>query len=159
MSYDIYIGEAEVFTPDAEDREEITSLWVVVTRRAHPEAPCFDNDPCTKNENHRHPGYSSWSEWCRAVGLNRLFFDGKDGLMVAHPGCVALRKRHHTKILAALHRWQKQHPGATPGFYPFDPNTDEVDGSVDPMLARLVWLEWWVRWSLANCTNPALYNS
>lgn len=159
MSYDIYIGEAAVFEPDAEDREEITSLWVVVRKRAHPEAPRFDNDPCTNNENHRHPAYGAWSEWCRDVGLHRLFFDKDDGLMRSHPGCVALRKRHHTEIIAALHRWQKKQPGAVAGFYPFDWNDDKVDGSVDPMLARLIWLEWWVRWALANCTNPAIYNS
>jgi hypothetical protein len=24
--------------------------------------------------------------------------------------------------------------------------------------ARLVWLEWWVRWALDNCKVPVIYN-
>lgn len=31
-------------------------------------------------------------------------------------------------------------------------------GTFDPILARLIWLEWWMAWALKNCTTPAIHN-
>ena len=31
-------------------------------------------------------------------------------------------------------------------------------GTFDPVLARLIWLEWWMAWALKNCTTPAIHN-
>lgn len=166
MSYDIYIGEAEIDVPDEDDGNELT---VRVRGIAHDDAPSFPGDEMTGNGNSRHPGYSQWADFCRAVGLHDLFFDKTGdvpGLMVEHPGCVVLRRSHGDAIHKSLAAWRTQCAGKVAGW---DPNADFMgkakpgttlapEGHYDGNLARLVWLDWWVRWALAECKTPALYN-
>jgi len=45
--------------------------------------------------------------------------------------------------------WIKRNPNAVRGF--MDPKFDDV-------LARLIWLEFWIEWSLNNCKNPGIFN-
>lgn len=154
MSYDIFIGEAEL-------SKDSGSMHVRVNRiDEHPEAPSFPNDEMTGRGNHRHPGYTAWSEFCQMTDLYALFFAENEGLMCEHPGCFRLTQAHHQIIAGALDRWQTEHPGAVPGFegwvLPGRPAAPPTGN--DPILACLLWLEWWVRWALTNCTNPAIYN-
>lgn len=158
MSYDIYIGNAEL-DPVGEDENDITYWSIRVSSVKLPNAPTFPNDEMTGNGNSRHPGYSAWSEWCRETGLYSLFFADDSGLMCEHPGHRALKKEHAEQIEAALKRWQKNHPNAVPGFDEWNINNpDTPTGLYDPMLARLIWLDWWVKWALANCERPCIYN-
>lgn len=143
MSYDIYIGECIAVAND-EGKYHVT-----VARCVDQDAPVFDDDPMTGNGNSRHPGYSQWTEWCDTVGLTSLFFDGDKGLMRSHPGAFALRKEHLVTISNALTKWEERNPDSVPGF----------GNGQDAFLARLIWLEWWVRWALDRCQLPAIYNS
>lgn len=146
MGYSIYIGEAVI-------KDDDDHVWLGVKQIEHPEAPFFPNDSMTGRTNGRHPSYGGWAEFTRETGLYDLFFDKENGLMAEHPGVAKLLPKHHARVKTALEFRQVVSKGA-PGFPPMG----KTDGS-DPMLARLIWLEWWMRWALANCKCPALENS
>lgn len=175
MGYDITIGEAFISPPDADEAAEWPHISINARDAAHPDAPTFPGDGMTGKGNSRHPSYSAWAEFCRGVGLHRLFY-GREahephssarnaGLMSAHPGAVLLTRAHHAQIAAALDRYRSEHPDARPGWAepveggdpfrgPWKPETEGLDGN----LARLIWLEWWVRWALDHCKVPTLWN-
>jgi len=166
MSYDIYIGNAEIETPDPkyekEDGEYQPLDWVVphVTRSDAPQLPY---DFMTGNGNSRHPGYSQWADFCEDVELTDLFFNKKTGLMRKHPGTFEITKEHLETIKLAKEKYEKDHPDAIPG-WDYDQkwlHDREVDDGVrgrDGILARLIWLEFWFDWALKNCRKPAIYN-
>jgi len=175
MGYTITIGEARVEAPDASEAMDWPHISVRAEGFSHDDAPTFRGDSMTGNGSSRSPSYTAWAEFCEAVGLYRLFFGvdrgeahergGNAGLMSRHPGAALLTKEHHAQIAAALVRYRTEHPEARPGWMehteggdffcgPWDPETVGLDGN----LARLMWLEWWTRWALANCKVPTLAN-
>lgn len=176
MGYNITIGTAFINPPDESEAAEWPHIGVRVEGTSHPDAPTFPGDGMTGNGSTRSPSYSAWAAFCRNVGLHRLFYGreahephepGRNaGLMSEHPGAVLLTKAHHAEIAAALDRYRTTHPGARPGWPvpaeggndfdgPYTPETINLDGD----LARLIWLEWWVRWALDSCAIPALRNT
>ena len=156
MSYDIYIGEGII-----DENDDSGELRVRVKGLSLPEAPSFPNDQMTGKGNSRHPGYSQWSNFCREAGIYDLFFDEETGLMHRHPGTFILKQNHLDEIRAAKDRWVKNNPDKNPGF-PADewmkPEFQEKITNPDPILARLIWLEFWVDWALKNCKVPAIHN-
>ena len=140
MGYDIKIGEACVVAPaGAGEADEGVPPRIWAVGATHPEAPAPD---IGHPHNGIAPSYGGWSGFADAVGLRDLFFDEKTGLMRDHPGAAVLTRKHHARIHAEL--------------------VDIVDGvnSVgDDHRQRLVWLEWWVRWALDNCTIPVIANT
>ena len=173
MGYSITIGEGYVVAADAADIDRhYASPEVRVCARGttHPSAPTCPGDELTANSNYRAPSYTGWTDFTKATGLHDLFYGPEDGrgpgLMSAHPGCARLTRAHHARIAAALDRYRSEHPDARPGWReqvegghwhngPWKPETEGLDGN----LARLIWLEWWVRWALDNCAMPVIYNS
>jgi hypothetical protein len=154
MSYDIYIGNAVL--------EEGEDLEVQYAVDAHIElsAPSFPYDALSRQANSRHPGYCQWGDFCREVGLYDLFFGEESGLMRDHPGIKPLTTAHLEAVREALARHREQHPDTIPGF-DWSPVSGEPDDGVrgrDGVLARLLWLEWWIEWALQNCEKPAIYN-
>jgi hypothetical protein len=122
-------------------------LSVTVRAATRPDAPAFDNDPMTGRGNHRHPSYAGWRGFCEEAGLDALFFDEEAGLMRRHPGTSPLLPEHGAVIRRALELWRETHPDVRPGF---------LSGQ-DHVLARLLWLDWWVQWALAQPV-PAIHN-
>lgn len=157
MSYDIYIGEAKPYVyEDEDDRGAFETVRITVERMTHPEAPTFPNDGMTGNGNSRHPGYSQWSDFARSCGLHDVLVEG---WIKEHPGSVLLTRGHIDRIKDALSAWRSGHPDAVPGFARNDPETWKlVDTHYDAVLARLIWLEWWCEYALANCRIPTVYN-
>lgn len=171
MGYDIYIGQA-VIDEECVD-EDSPRLTVRVIGVELPDAPAFPNDPLSEHRNSRSPSYTGWSNFLQAAGLSELFMNNDNGLMCEHPGCCKLFESHYTRIHGALEAWRQRHSDAVPRFSsvewggfimrrdghgavavePSDEATEE-----DSILARLIWLDWWVRWALDNCTLPAIYN-
>lgn len=154
MGYDIYIGEAGIYpAPD-----EVGQAWeygrpavhITVRDIERDDAPAFPGDEMSHHANHRHPSYTVWGEFARSTGLHDLFF-GDDGLMSEHPGAQAFNAHDVQQVQAALATFQQQHRGATPQF-----GNSATDA--DATLARLLWLEWWMRWAVENCRVPTLYN-
>lgn len=154
MGYTIRIGNA---VPEfSKDYNELWAGW-----RVNPEssdcAPTFNNDELTGNTNTRSPSYSGWSVFLTEVGLHKLFFEDYEGLMSNHPGCKMITQQHLDEVQTALIKYQAR-ATLPPGFEEFDPDNQEAH-THDGYLARLIWLEWWMRWALANCETPAIDNT
>ena len=174
MSYDIYIGNGYMAVPTPVD-DGTNEPHIEVKGMVHPEAPEFPGDTMTGKGNSRHPGYSQWSDFCEMAGLHDLFFGARwNGagqakptrdmcLMRGHPGCALLQPSDLLEIRQARERWEAK-PWPTSERIPgWDPNfkwsdKGEGDPRYDNILARLLWLEWWVTWALANCETPCLFN-
>ena len=166
MSYDIIIGNAELEAEWESEFDEPRAEWVVHLATADG-APAFPYD-FQPSSNCRSPGYTQWSEFCTLTGLHLLFYGGPDdglrhygGILSNHPGIVALKPSMLATVREARERWQKQNPDAEPGFdfFSFDPNSHKGDDGVrgrDPILARLLWLEWWMDYALRTCERPAI---
>lgn len=157
MAYNIYIGNAVPVEQDGE--------WSVrVENATRHDAPAFPFDGMTGHSNRRSPGYTQWSDFCDAAGLSDLFFNEDAGLMREHPGCTALRPEHLAAVRAARVEWGITHPAAVPG-WDWSPHAIKAEGADDGIrgrdgvMARLVWLEWWMEWALRECERPALFNS
>ena len=133
MSYDITIGEGRPEGVREIERED---------------APNWADDCLTGKGNHRHPGYSQWSEFCGVVGLEDLFFNPRNGLMRKHPGKERLTAEHAAAVKTALVRWNARH--AVPAGW--------GEGE-DPMKARLIWLDYWTSWAVAHCAKPTIENT
>ena len=151
MGYTIKIGNAKpVFK---KEYDELYAAWEVEPM-ALETAPRFPGDP-TKNTNERSPTYCTWSDFLDWASLKCLFYDESDGLMRfrSEGGCTVINKMDYLEIKSALYRKKLSTIG--------DPGFDEVDKpekySFDQAnLARLIWLEFWVRWALDNCETPAI---
>jgi hypothetical protein len=149
MGYNISIGNARV--EQDLDGVQLLAKWVVdvVT---NDQAPEFPNDQVTGKSNMRMPGYSAWGDFCRESGLYRLFY-GDDGLIAYHPGCAKISAQHVAEVKKAVFSWQKARVEsgftAEPGF----------GMGYDQILARLLWLEYWMTWAIDNCEIPAIGNS
>jgi hypothetical protein len=150
MSYSITIGNAVPF--HSKDEYELYACWVVESATSD-DAPTFINDQMTGNSNGRHPSYSGWSDFLEKTDLGDLFYND---LMAQHPGCVQITSEHYERVHSALESYQKI-ATKPPGFGDWMNN---VDGSqYDPYLARLIWLDFWMKWALDNCETPAIRNT
>lgn len=178
MGYTLTIGNAELESSwDTSEYGECYAKWGV-KGFASDDAPQFAYDLLTKNTSERSPSYSGWAEFCRATGLVNLFFGTPlegcdetrmsrhdrydDGLLSSHPGCAPIKQSTLDTVKAARLAYEAKHPGAIAGFDYSDMWPNEKDDGVrgrDPMLARLIWLEWWMQWVLTNCERPAMQNS
>ena len=162
MGYDIYIGCGR--PEHTTEYCQLSARWVV-DGVVHDEAPTFPHDSMTGQGNGRHPSYSGWSDFCREAGLYELFFDKNDGLLASHPGCEMIQEHHVAKIKKALSRWQKTatKPPGFAGFGKFNEETKEWETpdeeKYDPILARLIWLDYWMTWALETCEVPAIQNT
>lgn len=147
MAYHIAIGNA---VPEfSKEDGELYACWVV-EETSNEDAPSFIGDKITGKSNIRLPSYIGWSEFCEKVGLYDLFFKQWKGLFHQHPGCVMITQEIYQEVFNALEEYQK-HAKRPPGYDDF--------GNYDYNLARLMWLEYWMKWALENCETPAIYNS
>ena len=162
MSYDIYIGAGR---PEFDIEDCYLYARWVVNSEAHDDAQKFPNDSMTGNGNSRHPSYSGWSDFCRESGLYDLFLNKEFGLMASHPGCKIIQESHVAEVKKALVDWERKatKPPGFSGFGKFNKETQEWEtqdeGKYDHILARLIWLDWWMTWALENCEVPAIQNT
>lgn len=172
MGYTITIGEARL-NYSAED----LYLTIEAEDTTHPDAPDFDK--YTGKGNARSPSYSGWTSFCHEAALFELFygrgwdpdarqyrictegFHRERPLMDEHPGHAVLCQGDLDLVREARKRREASNGGKPPGFFEFSAETkwQEVDNGNDPILARLVWLEFWIEWALQNCKIPILQNT
>lgn len=151
MGYTIKIGEASFYKDS-----DYSYIDITAKPEKHDGAPAF-GEP-TDFTNQRWPSYTVWAEFLKATGLYDLFTDEDRGLMRKHPGTALLTKQHQETIRDALNKWKEK--GTNPGFSEtFDGKIVEGQENSDPMLARLIWLDYWVTWAVENCENPVITNS
>lgn len=162
MSYNITIGNAKPY--HSKEDGYLYAKWVV-ENAATDDAPIFPHDEITGNGNCRSPGYSVWHDFTREAGIEPMWYDKEEGLLREHPGCFILEKHHHTTVIAALERWRLRAtlPPGFSGFPEYDKDKQvwksPDEGKYDAILARLIWMEWWMAWALKNCETPAVENS
>jgi hypothetical protein len=162
MGYNINVGNAK---PEfSKDDGELYAHWTV-DGATSPDAPTFPHDEMTGNGNGRSPSYSAWADFCRDAGIYDLFLEKYEGLMSSHPGCKMLQSEHLLIVQAALVKW-KRTATLPPGFCGWPEHNRETgtwespdEGKYDSTLARLMWLEFWMKWALENCETPAIENS
>ena len=166
MGYDISIGNASL---EYSKGDEYMRISVELT--THPDAPT--HCPYTKDGNMRSPGYCAWHEFCEDAGITEMFYgQGWDGsqrryvectdsfhreapLLSEHPGAFPLLAEDLQYIRAARIKREATNGGKPPGFWDDDGNKDNGN---DHVLARLLWLEFWIDWALTNCEMPAIAN-
>lgn len=153
MGYTFTIGNA---TPrhDKDDFPYLSAEWDV-DPMTHEDAPTFPGDEMTGSSNQRSPSYSVWSDFCKEVGLYEIFYYETGHLVGSHPGCTGITKEMVDHVSDRLKSW-KTKAILPAGFeaewgYNGPPNFDYS-------LARLTWLEWWMRWAFENCETPAIAN-
>lgn len=153
MGYTFTIGNA-VPVHDKADFPDLYAHWDV--EAAHDEhAPTFPHDELTGNGNSRSPSYSTWAHFCRTVGLYDFFYTSSGHLHAGHPGCIGIRLEDAQFVTAALNRYQAI-AVLPPGFEEWGYQGPD---RFDAHLARLIWLEWWMRWATERCETPAIQNT
>lgn len=158
MAYAIKIGEFSINNEDPE------CSFVEAKKVTLAEAPAFPND-AIKHTNSRFPGYSVWYDFCAVAGLQTLFYQD-DQFRGGHPGYFELTQDHLNQAQTALTNYQLANNGKPPGFSPFMPSgmpsgfgkANNTLLEYDATLARLIWVEWWIRWALLNCSRPIVSN-
>jgi len=162
MGYNITIGNA---IPEfSKEDGELYACWVVEGACSN-DAPTFPNDLMTGNTNSRSPSYTGWNDFCEESGLYDLFYRKWEGLIYNHPGCVPITQEHYQEVYNALER-RKNKATKPPGFC-CDSQWDKEnkvwvtqdEDKYDYILARLMWLEYWMKWALENCETPAIQNT
>lgn len=118
----------------------------------HQDAPSFPGDP-TGNTNQRLPSYSDWHDFCQDVGLYDLFYHHDVGLIRTHPGWFEFWQKHLKIVRNARIAYQKKWPNVSPGWH------DYGDNLVSGNMARIMWLEWWMKYALEHFDHPGISNS
>jgi hypothetical protein len=146
MGYVFLIGQGVEFD-EGRDMPQVKEI-----RRD--DAPVFPGDEHTGNSNVRSPSYGAWHDFCKATGLYELFYKPNGNLIAGHPGYMRIDEHVLEYIQAAL-RYYRAKTTLLPGFVSWGYGGASV---YDGNLARLIWLEYWCRWALENCTNPIIQN-
>lgn len=151
MGYTFKIGNA---TPrhDKDDFPYLSASWDVDAIECA-DAPDIPNDICGKR-NERSPRYSVWADFLRATDLYDLLMNERGSPVGGHPGCWGLTREMADRISEARRDYESK-ARLPAGFERFDHSGPR---SYDDTLARLIWLDWWVRWAVENCETPAIAN-
>jgi hypothetical protein len=152
MGYTLRIGNAvPEFNKDY--FPELYATWTVGGQR-NEDAPAFGDPSDYCNE--RSPSYSIWSDFCEEVGIYDVFYNERGHLHASHPGCIGITPEDLETVQKALKNRQESATlpaGFEKGW------TYDGPANFDYHLARLIWLEYWMRWALENCETPAISNS
>lgn len=160
MGVSIYIGEISTRRVDHEleplngnEHERVIKgekvyFDCIIPRVEVKESPVLPGDEVNAHKNWRIIDYWTWGKFCRETDLKDLFENKKYGLLRNDREAMPLTQDHVFQVQQAMMRWEKDHPGAVPGF----------GEPYDPMFARLVWFEWWMRWATTHCECPGIYH-
>lgn len=170
MGYNLKIGEAKIHFDS-----EYAAVRIETDGFKNPDAPTFPNDTMTENTSWRFPSYTGWSEFCKESGLYPLFYGkGWDPvyrqnvtdeetipwrerpILDHHPGVALIVFKDLDFIRKCLKQYKKTAPKKKPGFEGWNGEDADV---YDPILARLIWLEYWFDYALKNCKVPVMTNS
>lgn len=146
MGYTITIGELEV-NKSPDDGLDCDCISFSAVGVKHDDAPAF-GEP-TDRTNSRWPSYSAWVGAMRDAGLEDVFFD-RGNLIGGHPGVRLVTQELVNVVSAALAEWKADHPESVAAF---------EGENADNVLCRLIWLDYWLKWALANCETPVIANS
>ncbi len=150
MGYIVQVGNAIPFV----GKETSVLAWQIEDF-CHEECPTFFGDPSKRNL--RAPGYGVWDSFCDAVGLTDMFYLQLSGRKLVRKGCIRLTEKHLDLVSLCLTEYKNNMKvKIPPGYQEVHEGTHPSVPEYDDYLARLIWLEWWIRWALSNCKIPAL---
>lgn len=153
MGYTFRIGNAKPVI-NKDEFPYLSAGWEVESA-THDQAPVFPNDEMTGNSNSRSPSYTVWADFARHTDLYEFFYDERGFLHAGHPGCIGITPADSERISAALSKYQAT-ASLPPGFEGWEYKGPD---RYDAHFARLIWLDWWVRWAIENCATPAIENT
>lgn len=148
MGYTITIGELET-QAYPNDGLDCSCIRFDATGVRHDAAPAF-GEP-TDYTNSRWPSYGVWHEFMRSVGLGDVFFTEDGHLIGGHPGVRLVTREMVEAVASALAAYRAKHPALQAVLS----DNDKDSG----WLCRLIWLDYWLRWSIDNCKTPVIANS
>lgn len=160
MSYTFTIGNAKPFF----DEEELYADYTVDIIE-HPNAPSFPNDEMTGQTNSRSPSYYAWYSFCEIAGILPLFYNDRESLKAGHPGIQKIGQDDLDLVRLSLKK--RLNTSTRPPGFSGPPVYDKISKSFvyededkyDAILARLIWLEWWMTYALTECKIPAIRNT
>ena len=156
MGYTFIIGNA-ILKEDKSDFPRLNSYWEVQPEFSE-NAPWFPGE-IEQQSNIRSPSYSAWKQFCENTSLYEFFYDERGHLEMGHPGCVGITQPDVDIVSTALKHYKRyKKTGLPPGFEDFGACYENQPPNYDCDLARLIWLEWWMRWAFENCETPAIQN-
>jgi hypothetical protein len=144
MGYTIKIGNSVPCKYMNEFSEMVCSFSV--ERKTLDNAPIFPGCSYVGLSNSRSPSYTDWDGFIKKTHTTSIL--GK--FTEKHPSCVPLTREDVDAVFNALQLY-KNTTKLPPGW-----SADEKTYDYD--LARLIWFEFWVRWAVENCQNPAIEN-
>ena len=176
MGYTLRIGEATINWHEESVRIDVDGV-------KHDDAPAFDEP--TDYTNARWPSYSSWSNFCRDMGLTNVMLNERNGgcgelkygetylypLMPEHPGAAPITKAHLQYVEEKVAAYKAANPDHRAEYPPPRPDARPVVGTLyrdvdlvddptcDGNLCRAEWLLYWMRWAVENCEKPVFVNS
>lgn len=148
MGYTITIGQLKI-NKEPDDGLDCSCIGFGAEGTHHDLAPAF-GEP-TDHENQRWPSYCAWADFMRATGLYDVFFYESGHLIGGHPGVRLVTRELVDVVSDALTAYREANPDARPDF-----NDGQESSS---WLCRLIWLDYWLRWSFATCETPVIANS
>lgn len=89
---------------------------------------------------------STWEKFCHKADIHELFFSGG-----THRGIVKLKQRHLDLVSDVLANYHDFGPVRPSWNDPENPDWCKYNG----MMERLTWIDYWMRWAIANCETPA----
>lgn len=148
MGYTITIGELDV-RKQPDDGLDCCCISFGAGGTSHNTAPAF-GEP-TDYTNSRLTSYITWSNFMQDTGLYDAFFTERGYLIGGHPGVRLVTKDLVDCVSVALTSYKNQNAG-------LEPRLDEGK-EAQGWLCRLIWLDYWLKWSLDNCQTPVIANS
>ena len=168
MSLTIIIGNK---TPNFNTEEFEEEPFVINTIELK-NAPYYPNDYLTRNKNTRLIRYCFWKRFCEYTKLNDLFYTPPlitKHTIIKYTTITEILPEHINKLIFTKAIMEMNEKDLIPGFALKDINqyeelfksgynvTTKVYREVDEFYALLMWLKWWVEWTINNCDNPAIY--
>lgn len=151
MGYVIKVGEV---IPRIDENNVLN--WEIESF-VHEDCPIFFGD--NSKANTRYPSYSVWGDFCEVMRLEDMFYlRAYDRTPKKAKGVIYLTEADLEMVSNSLAEYRSK-VKIPPGFEgeDYEPTyTTNYDPKYDGHLARLIWLEWWMRWAIANCKMPAL---
>jgi hypothetical protein len=149
MGYTIQIGNA---IPSVDQYTDVM-YWKIETF-SHEQCPIFFGDSSKKN--YKTLSYSVWGDFCKAVGLEDMFYLYLPHGRMEPKGIIRLTHQNHRELVSQSLFKYKSKIKIPPGFQEKHERTHPSIPEYDEYLARLIWLEFWITWALFSCETPAL---
>ena len=159
MTLDITIGNAEIVFWEFE-ADECSEYKLTVHSMELPDAPTFPHDNLTQNTNYRSMGYGAARSFEErtgytfpAVGVHRIT---NLSLIEVQLKLAAYKEKVGDKVPGWVDNYATTEDGDRVRKSQSQIDEETENSNMSGNLARLMWMEWWMKWALENCGYPAM---